>query len=218
MKAIKITDSSIVSVLVSLLIVSSFMMVPVSVAGVATDATTALDDYGDLLQYEWPQIHGDSGFTRYSEGPAPESTDILWKTTIEGIESYVAAFNGKIFVTTATNVIALDKDTGAIIWNTTLPDSQRWPAVFKIDETRLIIANYCLETETGEILWTSDAFAAKMSYWAESVYSSEEKMFYTQGASAVIAWNVSDMSEPPVLRMGNICFWKYRFWNRYTIW
>ena len=199
MRITKITCSTVASVLVSLLIVSSFMMVPVSVSGIVADASTTLDDYGDLLQYEWPQIHGDSGFTRYSEGPAPESAGILWKTTIEGIESYVAAFNGKIFVTTATNVIALDKDTGAIIWNTTFPDSQRWPAVFKIDETHLIISNYCLETENGEILWTSDEFSAKVSYWAESVYSPEEKMFYTQGDSVVLAWNVSDMSEPPVL-------------------
>ena len=53
-----------------------------------------------------------------------KSPDILWKTTIKGIQSYVTAFNGKVLVTTATNVIALDKDTGAIIWNTTLPNSQ----------------------------------------------------------------------------------------------
>ena len=195
----KITCSAVASVLVSLLIVSSFMMFPVSMSGIVVDANTTLDDYGDLLQYEWPQIHGDSGFTRYSEGPAPEAADILWKTTIKGIESYVAAFNGKIFVTTSRNVIALDKDTGATIWNTTLPDRQRWPAVFKIDETRLIISKYCLETETGDILWTSDEFSAKVSNWAESVYSPEEEMFYTQGDSVVRAWNVSDMSEPPVL-------------------
>ena len=188
----------VASVLVSLLVLSSFMAFPVSVSGIV-DSSITLDDYGDLLQYEWPQIHGDSGFTRFSEGPAPEAADILWKTTIEGIESYIAAFNGKVFVTTSRNVIALNKDTGAIIWNTTLPDRQQWPAVFKIDETRLIISKYCLETETGEILWTSDEFSAKVSYWAESVYSSEEQMFYTQGDSMVLAWNVSDMSEPPVL-------------------
>ncbi len=188
----------VASVLVSLLVLSSFMAFPVSVSGIV-DSSITLDDYGDLLQYEWPQIHGDSGFTRFSEGPAPEAADILWKTTIDGIESYIAAFNGKVFVTTSRNVIALNKDTGAIIWNTTLPDRQQWPAVFKIDETRLIISKYCLETETGEILWTSDEFSAKVSYWAESVYSSEEQMFYTQGDSMVLAWNVSDMSEPPVL-------------------
>jgi outer membrane protein assembly factor BamB len=177
-----------------LLVFSSFPM-----AVVLVGASSSLDDYGNLVQYEWPQIHGDSGLTRFSEGPAPESPDILWKTTIEGIESYVAAFNGKVFVTTATDVIALDKDTGSIVWSTTLPDHQRWPAVFKIDESRLIISKYCLETETGTILWESEDFSAKVSYWAESVYSAEEQMFYTHGDSAVLAWDVSDMSASPVL-------------------
>ncbi len=198
MKHPKLTYSTVASILVSLLILSSFMAFPDSVSGIV-DTNNTIDDYSDLLQYEWPQIHGDSGFTRFSEGPAPESSDILWKTTIEGIQSYVTAFNGKVLVTTSTNVIALNKDTGAVIWNTTLPDRQRWPAVFKIDENRLVVAKYCLEIKTGEILWTSDEFSAKVSYWAESVYSPEEEMFYTQGESTVQAWNFSNPTEPPTL-------------------
>ena len=199
MRISKIPCSTVATILVSLLIISSFIAFP-SFASGSDYTSTTLDDYGDLLQYEWPQIHGDSGFTRFSDGPAPESPDILWKTTIKGIESYVAAFNGKIFVTTSSNVIALNKDTGAIAWNTTVPNRQRWPAVFKIDETRLIIGQYCLETETGKLLWTSEEFAAKVSYWAESVYSSEEQMFYTQGDSTIKGWNLSDMTKPPVLK------------------
>ena len=181
----------VASALVLLLILSSF--------AVFSDPVSGSVDDDDLLQYEWPQIHGDPDFTRFSEGPAPESPEILWKTTIEGIQSYVTAFNGKVLVTTATNVIALDKDTGAIIWSTPFPRSQRWPAVFKIDETRLVVAEYCLETETGEILWTSSEFSAKVSYWAESVYSPEEEMFYVQGDSVVQAWNFSNPAEPPTL-------------------
>jgi outer membrane protein assembly factor BamB len=191
----------VASVLASL-IFSSFMLFSdsaISIVGASDSTVNAAMDYGDLLQYEWPQIHGDPGFTRFSEGPAPEAPDILWKTTIKGIESYVTAFNGKVFVTTATDVIALDKDTGTTIWNTTLPDRQRWPAVFKIDETRLVIGKHCLETETGDILWTSEDFSAKVSYWAESVYSPEEKLFFTQGESTVQAWDFSDPSEPPTL-------------------
>lgn len=185
----------VASVLASLLILSSLMMFSdsssVSTVNSATD--------GDLLQYEWPQIHGDPAFTRFSSGPAPAAPDILWKTTIKGIQSYVAAFNGKVFVTTTKNVIALNKDTGTIVWNTTLPDTQRWPAVFKIDETRLVIGKHCLETETGETLWTSAEFSAKVAYWAEGVYSPEEELFYIQGESTVQAWNFSDPSEPPTL-------------------
>lgn len=188
----------IVAFVLASLIFSSFMVFSDSAISIV-DASTPIYDYGDLLQYEWPQIHSDPEFTRFSEGPAPESSYILWKTTIEGIQSYVTAFNGKVLVTTTTNVIALNKDTGATIWNTTLPSRQRWPAIFKIDETRLVVAQYCLEIETGEILWTSGEFSAKVSYWAESVYSPEEKMFYTQGDSVVQAWNFSNPAEPPTL-------------------
>ena len=61
--------------LVSLLLLSSFIVFSDSVSGVVNDS--------DLLQYEWPQIHGDSGFTRFSEGPAPESSNIMWKSLSE---------------------------------------------------------------------------------------------------------------------------------------
>jgi outer membrane protein assembly factor BamB len=185
--------SALIAFLSVLLMASSFFLAfPASGQSTITSAT-------DLLQYEWPQIHGDPTFSRFSAGPAPESPDILWKTSVKGIESYVAAFNGKIFVTTDTNVIALNKDTGAVEWNTTLPSRQRWPAVFKIDETHLVIGQYCLETETGEILWTSEDFSAKVSFWAEGVYSPEEQLFYIQGESTVQAWNFSDPSHPPSL-------------------
>lgn len=184
-------------VLILLLLFGSFMVFPSSVVceGEAGDSL----DSNRLLQYEWPWIHGDPGFTRFSEGPAPESPDILWKTGVEGIQSYIAAFDGKVFVTTSTDVLALDKDCGSIVWNTTLPSVQRWPAVFKIDEKRLVIGSHCLEIETGRILWVSEDFSAKVSYWAEGVYSPQEEMFYVQDTSVVQGWNFSDPSEPPVL-------------------
>ncbi len=75
-----------------------------------------------MLQYEWPQFQGDSSFTRFSSGPAPEAPDFLWKTNITGIQSYVVAFSGKVFVTTKTTVFALDKETGEILWDTLVPD------------------------------------------------------------------------------------------------
>jgi outer membrane protein assembly factor BamB len=196
---------AIVAIVLALhLILSAFMVFSNSANG-TVDASIASTNvgvatgYGDLLQYEWPQIHGDSAFTRFSAGPAPEAPDILWKTTIKGIQSYVAAFNGKVFVTTTRSVIALDKDNGGIMWNTTLPASQQWPAVYKIDDTHFVVGKYCLDTQTGRVLWASGNFSAKVAWWAESVYSPEEKAFYTQGQSTVQAWNFSDTSKPPAL-------------------
>jgi outer membrane protein assembly factor BamB len=194
-----------IAIIWALLLISSPFMVFSNSANSTVDASTAhanvdvAGDYCDLLQYEWPQIHGDPAFTRFSAGPAPDAPDILWKKTVNDIQSYVAAFNGKVFVTTMTNVIALDKDTGSIVWNTTLTDPERWPAVYKIDDTHLVIGKYCLDIETGEVFWKSDEFSASTTYFSPGVYSPEEKVFYSKGKSLVRAWNFSDPSKPPAL-------------------
>ncbi|MCZ2807724.1 MAG: PQQ-binding-like beta-propeller repeat protein [Candidatus Bathyarchaeota archaeon] len=204
MRTSKRAYATFATILVLFLILSDFMAFSNSDSSIV-DASSgptnvnAAVDYGDLLQYEWPQIHGDSAFTRFSTGPAPEAPDILWKTTIPNIQSYVAAFNGKVFVTTTTEVFALDRNTGDIVWNTTLPAPVRWPTVYKIDETHLVMGKYCLDIETGKILWVSETFSAKAAWWAEGVYSSEEKIFYIQGQSTVQAWNFTDPSKPPTL-------------------
>jgi outer membrane protein assembly factor BamB len=157
-----------------------------------------------LLQYEWPQFQGDSSFARFSTGPAPETPDVLWKANITGIQSYISAFNGKVFVTTKTAVFALDRETGSILWNTTVPAPGPWPAVYKIDETHLVIGNSSLDIETGRILWTSDSFCATPSpLFAANVYSPEEKMFYAKTNSHVQAWDFSNPDSPPKLAWEN---------------
>jgi len=167
-----------------------------------------LDEYSNsqivgeeiLLQYEWPQLQGDSSFTRFSKGPAPEAPDILWKTNITGIQSYVSAFNGKVFVTTKTEVYALDRDTGNVLWSTVVPAPGSWPSVYKIDDTSLVVGNSSLDVETGDILWTSSVFSANPSpFFVANVYSPEERMFYVKTGSYVQGWDFSDPSNPPTL-------------------
>ncbi len=154
----------------------------------------------DLLQYEWTQTHGDSGFTRFSTGPAPEAPDILWKATVKGIKSYLTAFNGRVLVTTETNVIALDKDTGVVLWSTNLPESQNWPEIFKIDDTHMVVGNSCFNTETGDIIWTSSEFySSSAPLFVINCYSAEEKLFFTKAESSIQAWNFSDPSNLPML-------------------
>jgi len=156
------------------------------------------DDSQDFLKYEWPQFQGDSSFTRFSSGPAPEAPDFLWKTNITGIQSYVVAFNGKVFVTTKTSVFALDKDLGEVLWHTQIPDPGPWPAVYKIDENHLVVGNSSLNIETGEIIWTSNSFSASGNpLFVANVYSPEEEMFYTKEDSFVKAWDFSNPDNPP---------------------
>ena len=190
------TYAIVATVLALLLILSAFMVSLNPISSTNVDATTG---YGDLLQYEWPQLQGDSSSTRFSAGPAPEAPDILWKATIEGIQSFVTAFNGKVFVTTETDVVALDKDTGSIIWRTPVPALQRWPVAYKIDGTHLVLGKNCLDIETGEVLWVSEEFSASAAHHTTGVYSPEEKIFYSKGTSLVQAWNFSDISKPPTL-------------------
>ena len=190
--------------LLALLLFVSDLAVFSSLGQSTTNTSSTASKYGDLLQYEWPQFQGDSSFTRSSSGPAPEAPDILWKTNITGIQSYISAFNGKIFVTTKTTVIALDRETGGIIWNTTLAAPGPWPAVYKIDDAHMVIGNSCLNPETGSILWTSANFSSNTEpLFAANVYSPEEKMFYTKGNSYVQAWNFSDPSQPPTMEWTN---------------
>ena len=192
---------AIIAIALAWLLILSVSIIFLNSASGTVDVSSApaTTDYSDLLQYECPQIHSGSAYTRFSAEPVPEAPDILLKTSVEGIQSYVVTFNGKVFVTTTTDVIAIDKVTGNIIWNTTLPAPQQWSALYKIDDTHLVIGNSCLDIETGRILWVSENFSAKVVYGVEGIYSPEEKVFYTQGDSAVQAWNFSNPSEPPTL-------------------
>lgn len=154
----------------------------------------------DLLQYEWPQLQGDSSFARFSAGPAPEAPDVMWKTNITGIQSYVSAFNGKIYVTTQKSIYAIDGKTGNTVWSTTVPKPGPWPAVYKIDNTHMIAGSSCLDPETGSIIWTSETFSATASpLFTNNVYSPEEKMFYIKANSYIQAWNFSNPEQQPTL-------------------
>ena len=154
----------------------------------------------DLLQYEWPQLQGNPSFTRFSAGSAPEAPDMLWKTKIADIQSYISAFNGKIFVTTKTTVFALNRKTGNIIWNSTLPKSGSWLSVYKIDDAHMVVGNSCLDPETGNILWESTSFSATPTpLFSYNVFSPEEKLFFTLENSTVYAWDFSDPSKTPTV-------------------
>jgi outer membrane protein assembly factor BamB len=124
---------------------------------------------------------------------------VLWKTNITGIQSYLSAFNGMVFATTNTTVFALDEETGSIVWNTTVPAPGRWPEVYKIDDTHMVVGSSCLDIATGQILWTSKNFSTNANTYGAGVYSPEEKMFYVKVNSNVTAWDFADPSVEPTL-------------------
>jgi len=182
-------------ILVLLLIVSAFAAIYAFTAnGESTSASQ-----NTLLQYEWPQFNGGSSFSRFSAGPAPDSSDILWKANVTGIQPYLSAFDGMIFAGANTSIAALDQATGDLVWETVIPMTGTWPIAYKIDDTHLVAEGSCLDPKTGNILWTSDNFTADTGIFSANVYSPEEKMFYTKVNSYIEAWDFADPSNPPTL-------------------
>lgn len=195
-----IPQKILVIVILAVLLVSSVFA---SISTFQTNASTQANanttaPNGNLNQYEWPQFQGDSSFTRFSAGPAPDTSNILWKANITGIQPYITAFNGMIFVGTNTSIVALDQ-TGKTIWKTAITMNRTWPIAYKIDDSHLVVESSCLDTNTGKLLWASSSFCADTGIFNANVYSPEEKMFYIKVDSYIEAWNLSDPSSPPTI-------------------
>ncbi len=151
----------------------------------------------NLTQYEWPQFMGDSSLSRFSLGPAPETSTILWKANVSGIQTYLSAFCGLIYVGTNTSVVALNQQTGEQVWKTDIPMPMPWPIAYKIDDDHMVVESSCLNPKTGDLLWTSPDFCADTGIFSSNVYSPEEKMFYLKVDSYTEAWTFADPSHPP---------------------
>jgi outer membrane protein assembly factor BamB len=190
----------IVIVILALLLVSSVFA---SISTFQTNASAQVNanttsTNSNLNQYEWPEFQGDSSFTRFSTGPAPDTSNILWKANITGIQPYITAFNGMIFVGTNTSMVALDQ-TGKIVWKTAISMNKTWPIAYKIDDSHMIVESSCLDPNTGKLLWTSSSFCADTGIFNANVYSPEEKMFYIKINSYIEAWDFSNPSSPPTM-------------------
>jgi len=186
----------IIAVLAVLLIVSLFVR-DFFLASINKPSNGETETKDVLLQYEWPQFQCDASFTRFSAGPAPETSNILWKANVAGIQTYISAFDGMIFVGTKTSVVALDKETGNVLWETEIPMPRTWPIAYKIDDAHMVVESSCLDPKTGDILWTSSEFCADTGIFSANVYSPEEEMFYIKVDSYIEAWSFSDPSNPP---------------------
>ena len=180
-----------------MLLVSNFVPSAQLKADAQNVTGTSAESSQSLLQYEWPQFGGNASTSRFSQGPAPSTSTIVWKANITDIRSFIAAFNGMVFACSNTSVIALNPENGATIWETEVPMNGTWPIAYKIDSTHMLVEGTCLETQTGNILWSSSSFSADTGNFNLNVYSPEEKMFYVKKLSYVEAWDFSDPTTPP---------------------
>ena len=185
-----------ITVLAILLV--STVLASVSIYQPSVNAQTSTLSSPNLNQYEWPQFQGDSSFARFSDGPAPNTSNILWETNVTGIQPYLSAFDGFIFLGTNTSIVALSQD-GSVAWQTIIPMNGTWPIAYKIDSSHLVAESSCLDPQTGKILWTSTQFCADTGIFSANVYSPDQKMFYTKQGSYIAAWSFADPSNPPTL-------------------
>ena len=195
-----------ITIILALMLLSSVLLFIVGahgdgVANAQNITTTSSTMNQALLKFEWPQFMGTSEFSRFSAGPAPSTSDILWKANVSNLRSYISAFNGLIFVCTYNSVVALNEETGSEVWSTNISmnENQTWPAAYKIDENHMIVEGTCLDPNTGSIIWTSDMFSQDTGNFNANVYSPEEKMFYIKNLSFIEAWGLPDPSHPPTL-------------------
>ena len=203
MKVTKKLVFTVTAFALALLLVSSTFLVLSNPAGIVVEPSSAATgvklasyaEYGDLSQYEWPQGSGiDPGNTHFSDGPAPDAPNILWK--FKGTGGTVAGFNSKIFARkgggrggpgapppTPGKTYALDPWTGETIWEIEITGSP-----YKLDDTRMLLGTTCIETETGTVLWTGSGFSIRP-------YVPELKMSF----AGLSAWDFGDLSQPPTV-------------------
>ena len=75
----------------------------------------------NLLNYIWVARQGGL-FTHFSAGPGPTSPDVLWQRIFPAnLGATPVAFDGMLFVTEVNQIMAMDPETGNIIYNVTVP-------------------------------------------------------------------------------------------------
>jgi outer membrane protein assembly factor BamB len=196
---------------------------------VQTPTVNAQTTSTDLLQYEFKAGNAGPDFTRLTCGPAPNSPDILSSKNITGLQSYPCAFNGNLYVryantpgadyyswikgpknvgllntTINSGVLALDPNTGAVVWNTSLAGGfdvgTQGNGVWKIDDHKMIAGKYLINTDNGAIIWTAtNGFNPTQSWGSGQIYVAELKMFFCGQR----AWSLADLSQQPVLAWDN---------------
>jgi outer membrane protein assembly factor BamB len=161
--------------------------------------------YGNLLQYEWTSLGGNSENTRYSAGPAPNRPDVLWTfdrpdgNPLTGAP--ITAFDGKVFTYGTQGgamLYAVDPFDGSMIYEAPMngtPIGFGTGSIFKVDDTYMgyITSNGIAfyETDTGDfvsrlILTSADGIdggnliAGQVLYWG-GFWDYDNKMAYVAG-------------------------------------
>lgn len=198
-----VTVITMVSVL--LMVSSAFLVFSNSKFAAAQTAGTTIPS--NLLQYEWTMDAASPTRTNFADGPAPNTPNIEWKTTISNLYQGPWAFNGLVFVQTygfvylgllmGGNTIALDAGTGNVVWNISASGN-----IAKLDNTYMLIGSNCYKIADGSLAWTGPAgFGQTQGTRVGVGYIPDLKML----VNGALGWNLASPSQVPTL-----------LWNRTT--
>jgi outer membrane protein assembly factor BamB len=124
-------------------------------------------DYGDIMQYDWPQGGYDEGLSGFNPGPGPNRPNVLWKVQT-GARGMVSVFNGKAFAVTGSMIgfsgrtlSAFDAFTGQRLWVAEdIISISGVSGVQKLDDNYLLGENdrqmTCIRISDGTVMWEID--------------------------------------------------------------
>jgi outer membrane protein assembly factor BamB len=196
----KFSSKIMTAVLLLLMTSMAFVALPNPSITTANAQTTPSAISSNLLQYEYIASAGGGSRAFFTDGPAPNSPNILWKAQIPNAGSGPVAFNGLIFVQDAStyyaitvgSTYALDATTGELVWTV---EGLVGPMT-KLDDTYMMVGNKALKISDGTVAWTAPAGVSSTQGNMNGVgYVSEVKMFFM----GTTAWSLPDASQPPTL-------------------
>ncbi|MCW4010481.1 MAG: PQQ-binding-like beta-propeller repeat protein [Candidatus Bathyarchaeota archaeon] len=178
-------------------------------------------DYGDIMQYDWPQGGYDEGNSGFNPGPAPDRPNILWSAEVSG-SGMVSVFNGKAYMiqgiqisgTAGASVVAFDALTGQKVWTANVSKPFRGVSgVQKLNDDYLLGYDNgflaAIKTDDGTTAWEMDipngsGIPGSGSYFAGH-YSDSLKIFACASWDPVtneakfLGFDLSDPSTVPTI-------------------
>jgi outer membrane protein assembly factor BamB len=210
MEKAKSNNAKIAVAILALLLVTSVAML------LNFDSNTALaDDYGDIMQYDWPSAGADEGNTGWNRGPGPDRPNVLWTATGRG-SSMAVAFDGMLFTGSGRNVYASDPFTGDLIYTSTCDSGNASMTsgnnIHKLDDTYFVTTGSSGITvrRISDGRWVSSAntpnsgtASATMAYLGGHFSDSMKMWFgnaYDQDVhqAQVVAFDLSDPLNPTI--------------------
>jgi outer membrane protein assembly factor BamB len=143
-----------------------------------------------------------SGFVTFGT-PLTFPANPTWSVTLNGAISYPLIAGGKVFVTTAgigagngTQLYALDKQTGSILWGpVAIVGNSLWSGL-AYDHGKVFVINFegllkSFDAATGQEGWS---FKLPYVYWADSAPTAVNGIVYVGAASTSTVYAVSESS------------------------